>query len=107
MCLSQLPGCRLCDQNTQFSTRQLISFIPWKERENVYALRYLTKHTVVCCLKAGTVESDRKLISWTTASIPRQRLGKQLLSLQRIASDKIKMKTLLRGNEYCQLLNVS
>jgi hypothetical protein len=46
-------------------------------------------YIVACCLKAGIVESDRKLISWTKASIPRQRLGKQSLSLQRIASNKI------------------
>jgi hypothetical protein len=40
------------------------SSVVWKQ-ENI----------VACCLKAGIVVSDRKLISWTTASIARQWLA--------------------------------
>jgi hypothetical protein len=41
-------------------------------------------HTVMWSQKAGIVESDRKLISYTTASIANQRLDKQLSPLQRM-----------------------
>jgi hypothetical protein len=64
------------------SHRRYRSLKPLKHEEH-------RNNIVACCLKAGIVESNRKLISWTTASIPEQRLGKQLLSLQRIASDTI------------------
>jgi hypothetical protein len=74
--------------------------------QHIWKLRTITIHMeityyhhvtdiniVACSLKAGIVESDRKLISWTTASIPRQRLGKQLLPLQRMLTKVIPVTT--------------
>jgi hypothetical protein len=51
------------------------------------------QYNVACCLQAGIMESDRKSISWTTASIASQRLGKQLLLLQQMLTKVIPMTT--------------
>jgi hypothetical protein len=88
--------CRHVQQDSacSFSVRQ-DSDISTHGTASVYVIDVSEEqvNNVTCCLKTGIVESDRKLISWTTASIPRQRLCKQLLSLQRISSDKMNVFT--------------
>jgi hypothetical protein len=70
------------------------------QRSQLFFLSTSDKCIVARCLKTGIMESDRQLISWTTASIasqrpaiPSQRLGKQLLSLQRMLTKGIPVTT--------------
>jgi hypothetical protein len=61
--------------------------------DSPHTLQDIRQNTVACCLKAGIVESDQKLISWTAASIASQRLGKQLLWMQRMLTKVIPVIT--------------